>query len=175
VKKPFISSIAGIFDAISEWLGRTVAWLILAMAIATGAIVIVRYVIGSGSIALQESISYLHAAVFMLGICYTLKHDQHVRVDVFYQNFSTTTRAWINAIGSIVFVLPLCVFIIFISFNYVDNSWAIREGSPDPGGIHGVYLLKTLIPVLGITLLLQAISLILTNCIVLMTFYGDEQ
>jgi TRAP-type mannitol/chloroaromatic compound transport system permease small subunit len=67
------------------------------------------------------------------------------------------------------------VFIIFISFNYVDNSWAIREGSPDPGGIHGVYLLKTLIPVLGITLLLQAISLILTNCIVLMTFYGDEQ
>jgi TRAP-type mannitol/chloroaromatic compound transport system permease small subunit len=175
VKKSFISSIAGIFDTISEWLGRTVAWLILAMAIATGAIVIVRYVIGSGSIALQELISYLHAAVFMLGICYTLKHDQHVRVDVFYQNFSTTTRAWINAIGSIVFVLPLCVFIIFISFNYVDNSWAIREGSPDPGGIHGVYLLKTLIPVLGITLLLQAISLILTNCIVLMTFYGDEQ
>ena len=175
MRKPFISNIAGIFDAISEWLGRTVAWLILAMAIATGAVVIVRYVIGSGSIALQESISYLHAAVFMLGICYTLKHDKHVRVDVFYQGFSTITRAWINAIGSIVFVLPLCVFIIFISLSYVDNSWAIKEGSPDPGGIHAVYLLKSLIPILGITLLMQAISLILTNCVVLMTFYGSDE
>lgn len=175
VTKPFISHIAGVFDAISEWLGRTVAWLILAMAIATGAIVVVRYVLGSGSIALQESITYLHATVFMLGICYALKHDQHVRVDVFYQGFSATTRAWVNAIGGIVFVLPLCVFIIFISLNYVGNSWAIKEGSPDPGGIHGVYLLKTLIPILGITLLMQAVSLVLQNCAALMAFYGDDQ
>jgi TRAP-type mannitol/chloroaromatic compound transport system permease small subunit len=72
-------------------------------------------------------------------------------------------------------VLPLCVFIIFISLTYVDNSWAISEGSPDPGGIHAVYLLKTLIPILGITLLMQAISLILTNCVELMTFYGREE
>jgi TRAP-type mannitol/chloroaromatic compound transport system permease small subunit len=175
VTKPFISSVASTFDAISEWLGRSVAWLILVMAIATGAVVIVRYVIGSGSIALQESISYLHATVFMLGICYTLKHDKHVRVDVFYQGFSATTRAWVNAIGSIVFVLPLCVFIIFVSLTYVDNSWAIREGSADPGGIHGVYLLKTLIPILGITLLIQAVSVVLANCAALMTFYGSEE
>ncbi|MFQ3323694.1 MAG: TRAP-type mannitol/chloroaromatic compound transport system permease small subunit [Pseudomonadales bacterium] len=175
VTKTFISRITGNFDAISEWLGRTVAWLILAMAIATGAVVVVRYALGSGSIALQESISYLHATVFMLGICYTLKHDQHVRVDVFYQGFSDTTRAWVNAIGSIIFIFPLCIFIIFISLTYVGNSWVIREGSADPGGIHGVYLLKTLIPILGVTLLMQAVSVVLTNCATLMSFYGSKE
>ncbi len=166
--------LAAALESISEWLGRSSAWLAIIMAIITGGVVIIRYVIGSGSIALQESITYLHATMFILGACYALKHSQHVRVDVFYQHFSPVKKAWIDAIGSIVFLLPLCCFIIFISMNYVENSWHIREGSADAGGIHGVYLLKTLIPILGITLLMQAFAEIINNARTLVEHYGKQ-
>ncbi len=150
-------------DTFTEWTGRIVAWLAAAMAILTTVVVVMRYGFDTGSIAGQEAVTYLHATLFMLGAAFALKTDAHVRVDIFYRRFSPRTRAWINALGGIVFLLPLCVLIATLSSDYVLQAWRIREISSDAGGIPAVFLLKSLIPAMAFTLLLQGVAEILRN------------
>jgi TRAP-type mannitol/chloroaromatic compound transport system permease small subunit len=150
-------------DCFTEATGKFLAWLLLAMALLTTAVVLSRYGFNTGSIMAQEAITYLHGGVFMLGAAYTLKHDGHVRVDIFYRRFSPRGRAWINALGGIVFLMPLCGFIAVSSWDYVEASWIIRETSADAGGIPGVFLLKTLLPLLALNLFLQAVAETLRN------------
>ena len=157
-----------IIDVITDRFGSLLAWLCLAMALVTGLVVVLRYGFGIGSIALQESVTYLHATLFMLGAAYALKHGSHVRVDIFYRGFSDRTRAWVDSFGAIVFLMPLCLLIIGISWRFVSESWAIRESSVDPGGIPAVFLLKTLIPLMGINLLLQGFCELLRNILCLL-------
>ncbi len=154
-------------DTLTELTGRLLAWLTLLMMVLLCLVVILRYGFEVGSVALQESVTYLHASVFMLGAAYTLKHGGHVRVDIFYRNFSPRTQAWINSLGSIVFLLPLCATIFIISWEFVRQSWHIHEVSSEPGGIPAVFLLKTLIPLMAITLSLQGLAEILRNTLVL--------
>ncbi|MEQ9464242.1 MAG: TRAP transporter small permease subunit [Haliea sp.] len=154
-------------DRFTETCGRFLAWLLLAMALLTAAVVLLRYGFNTGSIMAQEAITYLHGCVFMLGAAYTLKHDGHVRVDIFYRRFSPRGQAWINAIGGIVFLLPMCGFILVSSWDYVEASWIIRETSAEAGGIPAVFLLKTLLPLLAINLFLQALAETLRNASVL--------
>jgi TRAP-type mannitol/chloroaromatic compound transport system permease small subunit len=154
-------------DHFTEMAGKLLAWLCLGMAIITCLVVFLRYGFGIGSIATQESVTYMHGMVFMLGAAYTLKQGGHVRVDIFYRRFSERTRAWVNSLGALVFLIPLCVFLVAVSWQFVADAWSIREGSPDPGGIHGVFLLKTLIPLMALNLLLQAIAELLRNALVL--------
>jgi TRAP-type mannitol/chloroaromatic compound transport system permease small subunit len=94
----------------------------------------------------------------MLGAAYALKHGAHVRVDIFYRNFSPRAQAWVDSLGGIVFLMPLCVFIGGASWRYVAESWAIMESSPEPGGIPAVFLLKTLIPLMALNLLMQGLA-----------------
>ena len=146
---------------IDKWTLRTghaAAWLLVFMVAIQSLIVILRYGFEIGSIALQESVTYLHAACFMLGIAYTVKINGHVRVDIFYRQFSLQKKAAVNLFGAVVFLLPLCVFIFFTSFEYVLQAWQFKEHSSDTGGLPIVYLLKTLIPLLATGLLLQSIS-----------------
>jgi len=156
-----------IIDQFTEKTGNLLAWLCLALALLSGLVVLLRYGFGFGSVAMQEGVTYLHASIFMLGAAFTLKRGGHVRVDIFYRRLSRRGCAWVNSIGSIVFLLPFCIFLIAVSWQFVGESWAITEGSPDPGGIHGVFLLKTLIPLLGITLLLQGLAELLRNVLFL--------
>jgi TRAP-type mannitol/chloroaromatic compound transport system permease small subunit len=155
-------------DDFTERSGRLLAWLALAMALLTLIIVVLRYGFSIGSIAAQEAVVYMHGCLFMLGVSYTLKHDAHVRVDIFYRRLGPRARAWINSLGCIVFLLPLCVFIVAISWDYVAESWSIRESSPEPGGIPAVFLLKTLLPAMAINLLLQGLAELLRNALQLM-------
>ena len=150
-------------DTFTEWTGRIIAWLVAAMALLTTVVVVMRYGFDTGSIAGQEAVTYLHATLFMLGAAFALKTDAHVRVDIFYRRFSPRTRAWINALGGIVFLLPLCVLIATLSSDYVLQAWRIREISSDAGGIPAVFLLKSLIPAMAFTLLLQGVAEILRN------------
>lgn len=150
-------------DTFTEWTGRIIAWLVAAMALLTTVVVVMRYGFDTGSIAGQEAVTYLHATLFMLGAAFALKTDAHVRVDIFYRRFSPRTRAWINALGGIVFLLPLCVLIATLSSDYVQQAWRIREISSDAGGIPAVFLLKSLIPAMAFTLLLQGVAEILRN------------
>jgi TRAP-type mannitol/chloroaromatic compound transport system permease small subunit len=124
-----------------------------------------RYGFGQGSIGAQESVLYLHATLFMLGAAPTLLADKHVRVDVFYRTMSDRHKTWVNTIGHTAFTLPFCAVIFFGSYDYVAESWQTLEGSPDPGGIPAVFLLKTLIPTLAVMLALQAIGQIIKGLI----------
>lgn len=145
-------------DTLNETIGRSVAWLVLGMMAVTGLVVVLRYGFAIGSIALQESVMYLHGLVFMLGIPYALKHDAHVRVDVLYGRFDQRGRDLVNLACHLLFLLPIAGFVVWVSWAYTGRAWAIREGSAEVGGIEAVFLLKTLIPVLGGLLFLQGLA-----------------
>ena len=154
-------------DTLTDFSGRLLAWLALAMALLMAAIVVLRYGFDFNSIRMQEAVTYMHGSLFLLGAAYALKQGAHVRVDIFYRNFSPRGQAWVNSLGGVVFLLPLCLFIIGSSWNYVAESWAIMETSPEPGGIPAVFLLKSLIPLMALNLLLQGLADILRNTLVL--------
>lgn len=134
------------------------AWLIVLMAVITFAIVLFRYGFNLGAIAVQESVIYLHAIAFMLGIPYALKTDEHVRVDVIYGRLAPRGRAWVNLLGHCLFLVPVTLTLFWLSLPYVGASWRILEGSPEVGGIPGIFLLKTLIPLTSALLLLQGLA-----------------
>lgn len=146
-------------DTINERIGQFTAWLVLVMVGITFSVVVMRYGFNFGRIALQESITYLHAFVFMIAGAYTLKHNEHVRVDIFYQDMSLHNKAKIDFFGSVFLLLPFASFIAWISFDYVMDSWELLEKSREAGGLPLVYILKTIIPVMAILLFLQALSL----------------
>ena len=164
-----IQSFIAIVDRFTDSFGRLLAWLAILMMLAMASVVVLRYGLQIGSIALQESITYMHACLFMLGLAYTLKHNGHVRVDIFYQHFSPRQRAWVNSLGGIIFLLPLCLFIVGISWDFVSQSWSVREVSAEPGGIPAVFLLKTLLPIMAINLSIQGLTEILRNALVLIS------
>lgn len=137
------------------------------MVAATLLVVVLRYALSQGSILLQESIMYLHALVFMLGIPYALKTNAHVRVDVVYSRLSPRGRALVDLLGHLLFLAPVAVTILVFSRTYVVSAWRILEGSSEVGGIPGVFLLKTLIPLAALLLLLQGLAEIL-RCLVLL-------
>ena len=166
---PRLQALAGAIDTFSELTGRAIAWLTLAMMALTCVVVVMRYGLGRGSIALQESVTYLHACVFLLGAALTLKRDAHVRVDIFYRRFSARTKAWINSIGTLVFLLPVAVFLLLVSWDFVAISWKIGEVSADTGGIPAVFLLKTLLPLGAVTLALQGLAELARNLLTLIS------
>jgi len=154
-------------DFFTEWTGRILAWLMFLMVVATLAVVVVRYATNSNTILLQESVMYMHALAFMLAIPYALKHDVHVRVDLIYGRLGPRGRAWVNLCGHLLLLVPTAIFILLYSRTYVANTWRILEGSSEVGGIPGVFLLKTLIPLMAGLLLLQGLAEILRNAFVL--------
>ena len=141
-------------------LGKFFSWSLLLMVILTFIIVILRYLFNIGFIWMQEMVRYLYAAVFMLCAAYTLARDEHVRVDIFYSKLKDRQKIIINVIGALLFLIPVCLCILYYSFTYVINSWAQLEGSLEERGLHAVYLLKTLIWAFAIMLVLQSIYII---------------
>lgn len=146
-------------DRISEWTGRIVIWLTLAMVVAGAYNAVVRYLdrftgLGLSSNTYIELQWYLFSLVFLLGGAYALRHDAHVRVDVVYGRLSARGRAWVDALGAAFLLIPFCVLMLIVAWPSVANSWALREVSPDPGGLPR-YPIKTAIPVAFTLLLLQ--------------------
>lgn len=160
-----LARISRAIDRFSALTGNAVAWLTLGMVLVTFLIVVLRYVFNIGPIWLQETVIWMHAAVFMLGAAATLQHDDHVRVDVFYRGLSAVHRAWVDLAGVLVFLLPLCGFLLYTSYDYVAASWALREGSRDAGGLPFpmVPLLKTMLLIMPLAVALQGVSLLLTS------------
>ena len=158
-------------DWLNDHVGKAIAWFAVAMVLAQFIIVLMRYVFGLGSIAAQESIVYMHGFLFMLAAGYTLFHNGHVRVDVFYRAAPDHYKAWINLLGALLFLLPFCYLIFSASWGYVLSSWEIFEGSRETSGIQAVFLLKTAIPVFAVLIGLQGLSQIIHSIAVLK---GDE-
>lgn len=160
-----ISQVVRIIDSFTEWSGRSVAWLVLAMVLLICYDVAMRYLLQQGSVALQELEWHLFALIFLLGSAYTLKHDEHVRVDIIYQSrkLSDKHRALINIIGILLFLLPFCILILISAWPFVENAYFYNEGSPDPGGLPYRYLLKASILIAFSMLILQGLAELLRN------------
>ena len=153
-----MNALAKLLDALSDLTGRAIAWLTAGMVLTTFLVVVLRYGFDWGSIALQESVTYMHALVFMLGAAYTLRHDGHVRVDIFYRRLGPRGRAVVNLLGSLLLLLPVSLYILIESWPYVTASWTVLEGSREAGGLPGVFLLKALLLLMPALLVLQGLA-----------------
>jgi TRAP-type mannitol/chloroaromatic compound transport system permease small subunit len=166
-----LTSLAKLADAIDRFstvIGRATAWVALAMVLAQFLVVLLRYIFGVGSIMLQESVTYMHAFLFMVGAGYTLLQDGHVRVDIFYRGASERFKNVVDVVGVIVFLMPACLVIGFYSWPYVHNSWKVFEGSKETSGIQGIYLLKSLLIVFAVLVAVQGVSLAARSLLSLM-------
>lgn len=165
-------------DRMNEWVGRVLYWLTLGM-VGVGAFnAIARYLdkytgLGLSSNMWIEMQWYLFSLVFLLGAAYTLKYDDHVRVDVLYSHLSREGQAWINVLGTVLFLIPFCVVMLWHSIPFVENSWAILEGSPDPGGLPR-YPIKTVIPLALVLVIAQGVALMIREVAILRGVDIDE-
>lgn len=146
-------------DTLNFWVGRVVSWVTALVVVVVFTDVLMRYAFNTSYVFTQELEWHLFAFIFLMGAGYTLQKDGHVRVDIFYQRMDKRQQAWINLLGVIFFLLPGCYLVISTSFGFVQNSFAVLEGSPDPGGIPYRYILKACIPAGFILIALQGISL----------------
>ncbi len=156
-----------LLDTITDRFGRGLAWLAISMVVLQGVVVFMRYVFGLSILWMQEGILYLHAIIFLSAAGYTLLHDGHVRVDIFYSGATARTKAVIDIIGIAFLLMPVCLLLFWAGWPYVASSWAVFEGSMEPSGIPAMFLLKTCILLFPATLALQGLSMVLRSILVL--------
>lgn len=154
-------SVARLIDIINGGIGRTVCWLAVSMVIVQFFVVVLRYGFGLGFIWMQESIIYMHTYMFMLGAAFTYYIDGHVRVDILYGSMSDKGKAWVNLLGSALFMIPMSIALFYYAFPIVIKSWQILESSTDNSGIPAVFILKSALLIFPVMMVLQAISAII--------------
>jgi TRAP-type mannitol/chloroaromatic compound transport system permease small subunit len=150
--------IAYLIDSLNAGFAKLCSWLTLFLVVGTTLVVVLRYSFGIGATALQEAVLYAHGLVFMGCAAWALQRNAHVRVDIFYQRFSGRQQALVEIAGTLLFLMPLCLFLGWASWDYIGNAWASREGSSETGGLKFVYLQKSIIMILVAGLLLQGVS-----------------
>jgi len=147
--------------------GKICSWFVALMVLVTCLVVVMRYGLDMGSVFLQDVVLYLHGGLFLLGAAFALKRGAHVRVDIFYRNFSTSKKAIVDLLGNLIFLQPICWTILLYSWGYVEFSWRIMEVSPEPDGLPFVYVQKSLLIVVAILLALQSISEIFKSLLII--------
>ncbi|HEC28411.1 MAG TPA: TRAP transporter small permease subunit [Gammaproteobacteria bacterium] len=180
-----ISKITDILGEFSERCGHIISWMVLLLVFLTLLVAIPRYLLSNEWFlslnlfsldwdairtvysrnvnAMNDSIQYVHAIIFMVGVSYAMQSGDHVRIDILYRNMKPRTRAWVNILGMILLYYPTFLFIFFMSWTYVFNSWAIMEASSRPGGLPFLYVLKTLLLIMPVLMILQGTALLLDN------------
>ncbi len=128
--------------------------------------VFTRYVLSLSSVAVQELEWHIFALLFLLAAPYTLKHNKHVRVDVFYSRLTEKQKALVNIIGGVMFLVPFTLIVVFASGSFVGNAFVVLESSPDPGGLPYRYVLKAAIPVSFLFFFLQGIAEIFRSILI---------
>ena len=159
-------------DGLNERVGRVVSWLTAVLVAVVCYDVFTRYLLENSLVAVQELQWHLFALIFLIGAAYSLKHDNHVRVDLFYSRFSRRKQACVNLFGSLLFLIPFCIIVIVSSQSFVANAFRIGEISPDPGGLPSRWVLKAAIPLGFFFLLLQGLAL---ACRSLLTILGQDE
>lgn len=154
-------------EGVNEAVGRTVSWLAIALVFTTCIVAVLRYGFNMGWVWMQELYIWMHAVIFLVAAGYTLLHEGHVRIDVFYGPASLRTKAWVNIIGTLLFLFPMVVLIGYMAFGYVTLSWSRLEASQEAGGLPGLFLLKSCMLVFVILLGLQGLALLLRSILVL--------
>ncbi len=148
----------GFLELLIKWVGYLAGFALAALILLVVYDALMRYLFQSGSIALQELEWHLFDVVIMLGIAYTLQRASHVRVDIFYDQYSDRVRHIINIIGAIFFILPFSLMIIYVGFDFVLLSFEQLEASSDPGGLSYRFIVKSLLPIAFVLLIVQTLS-----------------
>ena len=157
----YLNNLTKGIDKTSEITGKISSWFVVLMVLITCTVVVMRYVLGLGSVLLQDVVLYLHASLFLLGASFAFKRDSHVRVDILYRDLSIKRKSLINLLGNLILLQPLCIVIFLYSWGFVEFSWRIMEISPEPEGLPFVYIQKTLLLLMSFLLWMQSISEIL--------------
>ncbi|MHA7058340.1 TRAP transporter small permease subunit [Aquimarina sp. M1] len=153
-----MQKIINFLDCVSEKTGVFVSWIAVLLATVIGVDVIIRYIFQFSFIWIIETEIYLFGILFLIGSGYTFKYGKHVRVDVFYTRLSLKGKAWIDLLGGAFLLIPWCYVVIVSSWYYGVSSFAMNEGSPQPGGLPALYVLKFCITLGFMFLLLQGVS-----------------
>ena len=156
-----LASLSRVLDGFSSRVGKYVSWLALVMVLVQFSLVLARYVFGIGSVALQETVIYCFALLFLLGSADTLRRGGHVRIDIFYDRVSGRIKALIDLLGSLFLLIPVCLVILLISWPYVAGSWEILEGSRESSGLPFLYALKTVLLLFCVMMIAQGVSSII--------------
>lgn len=162
----FLSSASHLIDQINEWVGRVVSWLTTLLVVLVCFDVITRYFFSDTAAWIMELEWHLFALIFLFGAGYAFKHDKHVRVDLFYAKFSPKDRALVNINGTLLFLIPWCLIIIYWSYEYALISYNVGETSPDPGGLPARYIIKFCVSIGVVFLLLQGVSVLFKNLLI---------
>lgn len=163
---PDVGGVAGFLDHLVARLGRASSWLTLLLVLLVAGDVLFRYIWHVSSVAEQEFEWHVLAVIAMIGASYTLQQGEHVRVDIFYQNYSPRVKQWMDVLLPSLIIVPTMLFISWLSLNFVSMSWEIAEGSPDPGGLPSRYLIKAFVPLGFFLIAIQGVA---------MTLYGILQ
>jgi len=162
-----LTTIAKAINQLNEWAGQAVSWLTTVLVVLVCFDVVTRYLFNETQAWIMELEWHLFALVFLIGAGYAFKHDRHVRVDLFYSNFSARDKAWVNLFGAILFLLPWSALLAYAAFDYAMISYLIGESSPDPGGLPGRYVIKFAVTVGLVLLFLQGLASLIESIQVL--------
>ncbi|WP_022669375.1 TRAP transporter small permease subunit [Desulfospira joergensenii] len=169
-----LEKIVNWIDGLNTLIGRLVGWLTTTMVLIVFYDTVMRYAFHRGNVALQEMEWHLFSIVFLIGAAYTLKEDGHVRVDIIFMNLSKKAKAWIDFLGVFLFLIPFSIMVILSTLGFISNSFAVREVSPDPGGLPARYLLKAMIPLGFFLLILQGFSEACKKLMIITEYKGRE-
>ncbi len=170
-----LKKISSTIDTINEWVGKFVSWVTFVVVLVVFVDVVMRYLFKTTFVFTQELEWHLFAFIFLMGAGYTLLKDGHVRVDIIYQRLGPKARSWINLIGVIFFLIPGCFMIIATSIDFVQTSYAVMEGSPDPGGIPYRFIVKSCIPFGFVLVLIQGVSLGIKSLLIILGVNPEEE
>jgi TRAP-type mannitol/chloroaromatic compound transport system permease small subunit len=154
-------------ELVNETIGRGFAWLTLGSVIVCFAVVVLRYGFETGHVWMQELYVWFHAMVFTGCAGYALKHNAHVRVDIFYSNMSTRNKAWVDLAGALLLVIPWMIFTAWVSWPWLARSWRINESSGAADGMPSIWVLKSMLIVMAAVLILQAVAMALRSLLIL--------
>ena len=166
--KSILLKIISIIDAFTECTGKFISIFVIILVLLVGYDVSMRYLFNSGSIAIPELAWHLFSIILLLGSAYTLKHDEHVRLDIFYSSklINDKVRIWFDVLGTLLILLPFCLLIIVSAWPFVTQAYIHNEISPDPGGLPARWLIKAVIPLGFFFLLIQGIAEVLKKLLI---------
>jgi len=157
-------------DSLNEVIGNITAWSALGLVLVQFGIVMINYLYSEGSIAVQESLTYMHSLLFLGAAGYTLLHNGHVRVDIVYSKLDEKKKAWINLLGSLIILFPVIIIIGIYALPFVSQSWQIMAGSIETSGLHIVYILKSMILLFVVSTFIQGVSISLHSLLVIIGY-----
>lgn len=170
-----IANLARAIDGVNEMIGKITSWAALGLVLVQFGIVMMNFLYSEGIIAVQESLTYMHSLLFLGAAGYTLLHNGHVRVDIFYSKLNEKKKAYINLLGSLFILFPVLILVGIYAWPFVAQSWSILEGSIETSGLNIVFILKSMILLFVFSTFIQGVSISLHSILVILGYEHLEE